>query len=434
MYGQGFLVTCFGENGALKKVLDELYPDTPVLVESDGCHSLWVNEAFIKENLSEDVSFLPKVGVWKKSTGELLGFFCEDAAGKVLELMPETTIDDYKKAILKFQDLVLPLGIQQVHEPFVYNSLSEVKKIVKAFRELDAEGKLLLRVRVTVTCKPDSEIDEFLEYIATERNAHGHYFEVQGVKLFIDGVVEERTAFLREDYVDEPGYKGEAIWKQDELNDIVLKTRLKGVPVHVHTMGDGATEMIINALEYASKKSGVTNLRDTFTHLQVVGEDQIKRMAALGITACVNTFWHFHEHSYYFSKDLPFLGPERADSEYRVRSLKDAGIVLSQGSDWPVSSPPNPLEGVEIGVTRKMPGSLTTEPLAPDESVSVTDMLRAVTIGGAYELETEHETGSIKEGKAASFILLDRDPTISWANEIHSIKVIRSWIDGVSVI
>ena len=249
----------------------------------------------------------------------------------------------------------------------------------------------------------------------------------------MDGVVEERTALLLEDYADKPGFKGEGLWDQERLDKLVLKTRLRGIPVHVHTMGDGATEMIIKALENAANSTGIRNLRDTFTHLQVLNEDQCGRIAALGVTACVNTYWHFHEHSYYATKDLPYLGKERAEAEYRVKSLLDKGVVLSQGSDWPVSNPPNPLEGVEIGVTRRMPGNLTSSPMTPSEKVDIKDMLKAVTYGGAYQLELERETGSIATGKLANMILLEEDPTECEPSEIHSIRILNSWIDGKQV-
>ena len=429
VYGQGFSTDQFGENGNLKDILDEIYPDTPAMLESDGCHSLWVNEAFICQRLKENSSCLNTCGVFKDDNGELTGYFCEDAAYEIQKLMPKTDVVDYKKAILKFQDKVLPRGIQMIHEPLCYNSLDEIKKIITAYRELDDEGKLLLTVRVTVKCMPGDDYDELLEYVSAQRGTPGYHFGVQGIKLFMDGVVEERTAFLKDDYADKPGFKGDPIWKQAELNEFVLKTRLKEIPVHVHTMGDGATEMIISALEYAASESGITGLRDTLTHLQVLDDDQCKRIAALGITACINTYWHFHEHSYYASKDLPYLGTDRAEAEYRVKSLLDKGVVLSQGSDWPVSTP-KPLEGVEIGVTRRMPGSKTSDMMTPSEKVDVTDMLRAVTYGGAYQLEAEEQNGSIEAGKKASFILLDKNPLESAPCEIHNIRAIMSWIEG----
>ncbi len=432
VYGQGFSTDSFGENGNLKDILDEIYPDTPALLESDGCHSLWVNDAFICQRLSENSSCLKANGVFKDNNGELTGYFCEEAAYEIQKLMPKTDVNDYKKAILKFQDKVIPRGIQMIHEPLCYNSLDEIKKIIAAYRELDEERKLLLTVKVTVKCMPSDSYDELLDYVSAQRNNPGYHFGVQGIKLFMDGVVEERTAFLKDDYADMPGFKGEPIWEENELKDLILKTRLMGIPVHVHTMGDGATEMILDALEYAATKSGVTGLRDTLTHLQVLDEDQCGRIAALGITACINTYWHFHEHSYYASKDLPYLGRERAEAEYRVKSLLDKGVILSQGSDWPVSTP-KPLEGAEIGVTRRMPGNKTTNMMTPSEKVDVSDMLKAITYGGAYQLETESVSGSIAQGKKANFILLDKDPLNCDPYELHSIRVIMNWIEGKQV-
>lgn len=432
VYGQGFSTDRFGENGELKEIIDELYPDTPVLLESDGCHSLWVNEAFIRQRLSQDNSCLNVCGVFRDKSGKPTGYFCEDAAYEIQRLMPEADAEEYKEAILKFQDKLLHRGIQMIHEPLCYNSLDEIKKIIRAYRKLDEEGKLLLTVKVTVKCSPDSDHDGLLDYVSIQRSKSGHHFSVQGIKLFMDGVVEERTALLKDDYDDMPGFKGEPIWDQDDLNGFILKTRLKGIPVHVHTMGDGATEMILSALEYAGNKSGIRGLRDTLTHLQVLDEDQCRRIAELGITACINTYWHFREHSYYDSKDLPYLGRERAEAEYRVRSLLDKGVILSQGSDWPVSSP-RPLEGVEIGVTRRMPGSRTSELMTPSEKVGIDDMLKAVTYGGAYQLEEESECGSLRPGLKANFILLDKSPFECDADRIHDIRVVKSWIEGKRV-
>ena len=440
IYGQGFNVTDFGAKGPDTKLLDDIFAGIPVCIESDGCHDMWVNTAMLKKaGIGKDTPEVENGEIVRDENGYPTGFFREDAVSLIFDHFPAADVNSFKKAILTVQDRFLSDGITNVYEPLVCRDTAELKKIAYAYHDLDHEGLLKLKVRAGARLNPEEDVDLFLRKLTQLRQKTAcEHFEINGVKLFMDGVVEGRSAYLRDDYSDEPGFKSVPLWQQDKLNEAALKILQKGFHIHVHSMGDAATDMILDAFDYAKRQLKLSDaqfkdLRNAITHLQVVAPDQYKRMGALGIIGVIDTFWHFRTHSYYYSCDLPFLGEERAGTEYPVLSLLKNDVLLSQASDWPVSEPNSPLIGMEIGITRRSPGHPSDEPQAVNEAMTAPDMLDMLTVNGAYQLGIEHDTGTLTTGKKADFIVLDKDPLKTSTYDIHNIKVEKVYIDGKEV-
>ena len=182
-----------------------------------------------------------------------------------------------------------------------------------------------------------------------------------------------------------------------------------GFQIHVHAIGDAATTEVLDALVAARKANGPHDWRPGITHLQLVDRADFKRFAKLGVTAVPDPYW--------FEKE-PYLGLPRADYEYPMKSFFDNGVLVASASDYPVTVPPNPLWGIGAGVTRWFPYGLVWEypawpdpsgMLWPEQAVTVDQMIRSFTVNGAAADYLEKTTGTIKVGKSADLIVLDRN-------------------------
>ena len=153
-------------------------------------------------------------------------------------------------------------------------------------------------------------------------------------------------------------------------------------------------------------------------------------MGELNIVAVANPYWFFKEDGYYYELELPYLGEERASKEYPMKDLFDAGCVVSLASDYPVTVPPRPLDGIQIGATRMNLEGEADSLLGEDQIVSVEQMMDCATINGAYQNFAEDTLGSIKVGKKADFIILDKNILEIAPTDITKTKVLKTYIDG----
>jgi predicted amidohydrolase YtcJ len=168
------------------------------------------------------------------------------------------------------------------------------------------------------------------------------------------------------------------------------------------------------------------------THLQLVTPQDILRFSQLGIIALPNPYW-FKIDKYYHKLALPYLGEDRARQQYPMRSFLDCGVRLASASDFPVTVPFDPLIGMELGVTRSPMGTVTGDILWPEERLNLAEMVASFTINGAYSNFLEQRTGSLKAGKQADFIVLDRNIFNIPPEAIATAKVLQTYLDGREV-
>ena len=164
----------------------------------------------------------------------------------------------------------------------------------------------------------------------------------------LDGVLESRTAYLSEPYSDKnDNYRGMLRFDVETLAATVKKANELGITIHIHTIGDGAVKIALDAFEKA--KSG-KKYRNAITHMQLLKPADIDRIAKLGVVAVTNPFWFKKEFDEYEKLSLPFLGKERAENQYSMKSLLDKGILVTQATDYPVTTDINPLLGIQLNV------------------------------------------------------------------------------------
>ena len=419
------------KNGPTKDVLDRISTEIPIVLTSQDYHSIWVNSKAL-EIAGVDAN-TPDVegGVIERDpiTKEPTGTFREKAQDLILTKLPDYTVEEYKKGILAYQEEALSYGVTSIFNPLL-NMNTDGKNLFSALNELDKNGELKLNYfsgyQVLAENEPISNLNVIAEL---KKQANGNKFKLTTVKLFADGVVEGKTAYLLEDYTSDPGFRSVGLWEQDFMNEVCLKAQELGLQIHIHSIGDAAARLSINALDYVQKQTGATNKRHAITHLQLVHKDDIKRMGELNIVAVANPYWFFKEDGYYYELELPYLG-ERAEREYPMKDLFDAGCVVSLASDYPVTVPPRPLDGIQIGATRMNLEGEADSLLGAEQIVSVEQMMDCATINGAYQNFAEDTLGSIKVGKKADFIILDKNILKIAPTDITKTKVLKTYSDG----
>ena len=244
-------------------------------------------------------------------------------------------------------------------------------------------------------------------------------------KIMTDGSIQGFTGRLKW-----PGYfngKPNGIWNlpPQTLTNMVEAYHLAGLQMHMHTNGDEASELMIDAIEKALHKSPRPDHRHTLTHCQMADESQFRRMAQLGI--CSNLFAN---HIYYWGDQhyCQTMGPDRAMRMDACATAKRIGVPFTIHSDAPVT-PLDPLFTAWCAVNRQ---TASGRILGPNERIDVEDALRAITLGAAFTLRMDHLVGSIEPGKYADFAVLDDDPTTVPVEALKDVPVWGTVIDGIA--
>ncbi len=406
--GVGWDMPVFENIQPTKEVLDKINNEKPIVLADSGQHIKWMNsKALEKMGITADSEVPEGAKVEKTASGEPTGIV-SDYPG-INEKFARYDSDQYKEALQVYQEEALSYGITTSFEDMNRN----FDEAVKAYKALEEEGKLKYRVSCYMRIKAGNDINEAIEKLKAlkEENSEG-LFRVDGAKLFIDGALEGETAYMEEAYKNDPTNHGEFAWegKEDELKELCRKLEKKNLNYHFHAIGDKAVSVALDAIEFAKEGRQDSETRPAITHLQFVSDEDITRFGKLKVTAVIQAFWAVYDS--YYEQAVELVGKELADRQYPVESLFENGITVASGSDYPVNTD-RPLDAIESGITRTWPyeeEGETLQSLPPDsEKATLDQMIRSYTINGAEANYREDEVGSIKVGKKADLVLLNRN-------------------------
>lgn len=408
--GVGWNSPVFGEEGPEKELLDTICSDKPIVLRSSEAHSLWLNSKAIEmAGITKNTQDPAGGKIERNADGSIRGTFKEEAEALITHIIPEETVEVFKKAIIEYQKEMLKYGYTASSEMII----TKDGNMHKAYMELADEENLLIKASLAFLLDPCDNIEEIKNKIGQanpelkNKLSHGHY-----IKIFVDGVVEGKTAWLKEPYNDEETYCGEPRWTDEALFNACKAADECGYDVHFHAIGDAAVEQLTSAIEYVNNSCEVRkDRRPVAAHVQLAEPEDMDRMAAAGISVSANPYWFVLDDEYTRAIEMPLLG-ERGEKQYPMKSLFDRGIVVSTGSDFSITPEPNPLQAVYIAVRRCIPGldyNDSSLVLNKSECAEFNDMIKSVTINGAYTLKMDDVTGSLEVGKYADMVVLNKD-------------------------
>src|SRR5258705_3401640 len=191
-------------------------------------------------------------------------------------------------------------------------------------------------------------------------------------KIFMDGVIEAHTAALLAPYVDRPGYRGATNVSPAKFDTLVQMLDAAGFKVHVHAIGDRAVRVALDGFARQHARDSGKGPRHIIAHLELIDPADVPRFAAVGVVADCQPLWAYAD-SYIKELTEPKLGAERSRWLYPIASVVKTGAVVSAGSDWSVSSM-NPLEAIQVGITRRALTDSTGDAWLPEQRVDLATM------------------------------------------------------------
>lgn len=414
--------------------LDNIISDKPLILNTAGGHSCLLNKKAMEVFGFDDAS-VEKYGtalVHVDADGHPDGYICEEPAIKLVGKLPKT-VDELKKYLLKWQEIALQEGFTAVGDAGV-ELVSPLT--FEAYKELQAEGKLVLRNYAFLMANDNTENPTAVaEKIAKQaKDANGEYFKVVGVKAFLDGVIEAHTGWLLDDYNDQPGYHGvERFNDPEKMVELLVAAQKNGLSVHVHSEGDGATHFMLDCIEKAQEITKDKDQRNILAHLHVVTAEDIEKMAKTRSIAAVAPLWT-SAFPGIATTEIEYIGQERFDNNYPIKSFVDKNATIVFHSDFPISPMMNPLESIFMA---KMRGTirLGREYLEKTchntkEAIDTAQSLKALTMNVAYAWREEARMGSITPGKIANFTVVDVDLLDGDVMDFMDAKIQATIVDG----
>ena len=425
--GGGWDLPLFPQANPRKEDLDALVPDRPAVLDSADGHSAWANSrALALAGITRDTAD-PAGGRIERDpkTGDPAGTLRESAAGLVERLVPPLRPEDYIRGLRAGLALANRFGIVSIVEA------NAGPDLLDAYAALDRAGELSVRVLASLEVDTGRGPAEAARLAGLRRRYAGNRLKATAAKIFADGVMEPHTAALLEPYVDRPGDRGRPLLEPEDFDALARALDRAGFQIHVHAIGDRAVRMSLDAFEAAGRANGFRDMRHHIAHLELIDPADIPRFKRLGAAANFQALWAYAD-AYITDLTLPILGPARSRWLYPIGSVARTGAVIVGGSDWSVSSP-DPLQAIQVALTRRGPGEPPGPAWIPEERVDLQTMLRAYTANGAWLCREEKSRGALEPGLAADLIVLDRDIFGLPAAEIGRAKVLWTLLEGREV-
>lgn len=399
-------------NFDFSNILDEIFPNNPVVIYSLDFHSAWCN-TYTLHILGD---------VLKKKHGELeqnrrKGILIEEEIDRIKEneAIFSFSKNKFKKAFLAYQDILLKKGITSANTFMFINTAPS--KAWCALKELEEEGRLIVNINGYVAAEPYMQPKRVLEEFERMQKMNSEKIRINTVKLYIDGVVENKTAYLKEPYSNSEEYRGEPIWERKKLFEMCKSLDENNIQIHAHAIGDAAVKQFTDVMAEVFECNQNTQNRHTIAHLQLVDEEEIRKMSILGIIACVQPFWIYDEMASNFV-DYKMLG-KRAETEYKIGSIISKGVVLTSSSDSPVTEDVSPFAAICRATARER----------IDERATVGQMVESYTVNGAYQLKRE-KIGRLEKGCAADIIVVSKNIYEISPEEISSARCVMTLSEG----
>lgn len=413
-----------------KHMIDEVYPDRPVCMQSVDGHSLWCNTKGLEVlGITKD-SVAPEGGIYEKDeSGELTGIIQEQAATQLLTKIYDYTMEEYKTGFKAFLKYLRECGITGVSDMAVLAipGMDLVREDI--YQELEKDGDLTCRVSIY----PQGIMDVTRALNMKEELKDSKLLRLGGMKQFYDGVIPSHTGWMFKDYdnAEFEGDKGEPVISEDEMRKLVFNANKHGLSMRIHSVGPHANQSALDIFEESQKEYGHPTIgRNGLEHVDNILIKDCKRFKELDVSANVQP------PHLVFDMDTIHkeIGLERTKLMWAFKNLEDAGAPISIGTDSPVVDA-NPMNVLYTAVYRRDPNEKGhVGGWYPEQKLSMKNAIHDYTYGSSYANGSEKIVGTLDLGMKADLIVLDKDLLNCAEDELMDTKVLLTMVDGEIVL
>ncbi|WP_406280751.1 amidohydrolase [Embleya sp. NBC_00896] len=406
--------------------LDAAVADRPVVLRAYDYHTVWCNTEALRRAGITDATPQPRLGrVVRRPDGSAMGTLREwHACDLVLDRVPGRPVDELVEALRVAGSAFARAGVTWVQDAWVE------PEMVTPYIEAARRGVLAFRANLAFRADPDRWLGQRAEFVAARARVvaeGGSLLSARTVKFFADGVIEGGTAAMLAPYCDAPHSCGMPVWPPAALAAAVTAFDADGFQVHIHAIGDAGVRAALDAIEAAAAVNPAWDRRPVIAHVQIVDPADLARFERLGVIANFEPLWAQLD-PLQTELSIPRVGEKRGALQYPMRGLVDSGAPVSFGSDWPVSSH-QPLEGIQVAVTRRTFEGTPDEGWIPHERLTMDQALDAYTSGVAYQAFADDRRVPAV-GSPADLVWLSADPRTVDPMAVRQIAVEATWLGG----
>ncbi|WP_066194965.1 amidohydrolase [Gracilibacillus timonensis] len=398
-----------------KSELDAISTEHPMMLTRVCRHAIITNSKVLElADITKDTVDPQGGKIVRNQAGEPTGYLLDQAQELVKEIVPMISEKKLQQTVQVAVEDLLRLGLVGGHSEdlFYYGGFQRTLAAYQAILPTMYKFRAHLLVHHLV-------FDDMLE-TGYRFGDGGEYTSLGPMKIFSDGALGGRTAWLKQPYADDEKNSGIPIHTTADLDILFQKVRKWQHPVAVHAIGDQAVEEVARMI----KKYPLTNgLRDRIIHAQVMDKDVLALLKELPVVLDIQPSFVASDFPWVISR----LGAERADRSYPWKTYLRQGIACAGGSDAPIEDV-NPLKGIQAAVTRRsrMDGAIYGE----NEELSVFEAISLYTKGSAFVINHEHDRGVIQPGYTADFTILEKDLFYHDPAFFHEIAVNTTIVNG----
>jgi len=396
-----------------KDTLDQLFPNTPIAITRIDGHALLANQAALdKAGITSNTK--ASGGAIETLNGKLTGIVIDNPMELIEKAQEEPSTKENIDALLEAQKICFSYGLTTVDDAGLDRGTIEL------IDSLQQAGDLKMRIYAMISNTPEN-LDYYLdkEFLKTDR------LNVRSIKFYGDGALGSRGAALKEEYSDKHGHFGALLSPVKDFKETAIRIANSNYQMNTHAIGDSANSLVLKT--YDSLLKPTSNRRWRVEHAQVIDASDFKYFSKNIIPSVQPT----HATSdMYWAEDR--LGAKRIQSAYAYKKMLDIAGLVALGTDFPIEEV-SPFYTFYAAVARKDLEHYPENGYMADEALSREETLKGMTIWAAYSNFEEDEKGSIEVGKFADFIILDKDIMKVTADEIPTIEVLQTYVNGVKV-
>jgi len=372
-----------------KKLLDKIFPNTPICLFRYDEHTALVNSAMLRiSQINENTKIIG--GTIELNNGQLTGIVADKTLDRIREFLPQPSKKELYEKIIEIQNEFLMYGITNIHEAGME------RDDIRLFQQLIDDKRLHLNIYGMLL--PTDSNRAFVRENGLYKYKN---LTIRSIKLFADGSLGSWGAWLKEPYSDRPESQGTPTITKEKLHKIIEFCIKHKYQLNTHAIGDAAIKMVID--EYQQVKQNIFDHRWRIEHVQIIDSNDLQLLSDCGIIPSMQPIHAMGDYSFAEQR----LGKQRLTRAYAYRSILQATKILVIGSDFPIETN-NPFATIYAACKRKDIHNKPENGFLVKQAISIKDCLMAMTHWAAIASFQENKIGRLKADMDATFVVLDR--------------------------